>query len=53
MSMPLALVGDRMRQGQPSPFARPVVSPLAGRTVLQVIPELEAGGAERTTIDIA
>ena len=26
---------------------------LAGRTVLQIIPELEAGGAERTTIDIA
>jgi glycosyltransferase involved in cell wall biosynthesis len=27
--------------------------PLAGRTVLQVIPELEAGGAERTTVDVA
>lgn len=27
--------------------------PLAGRTILQVIPELEAGGAERTTVDIA
>lgn len=27
--------------------------PLAGRTLLQIIPELEAGGAERTTIDIA
>jgi glycosyltransferase involved in cell wall biosynthesis len=27
--------------------------PLAGRTVLQIIPELEAGGAERTTVDIA
>jgi len=27
--------------------------PLAGRTVLQIIPQLEAGGAERTTIDIA
>jgi hypothetical protein len=26
---------------------------VAGRTVLQIIPELEAGGAERTTIDIA
>lgn len=26
---------------------------LAGRTVLQIIPDLEAGGAERTTIDIA
>ncbi|MCC2098490.1 MAG: glycosyltransferase family 4 protein [Hyphomicrobiales bacterium] len=28
-------------------------SPLAGRTVLQIIPTLDAGGAERTTIDIA
>ena len=27
--------------------------PLAGRTVLQIIPELDAGGAERTTIDVA
>ncbi len=26
---------------------------LAGRSVLQIIPELEAGGAERTTVDIA
>ncbi|MBZ6078396.1 glycosyltransferase family 4 protein [Microvirga puerhi] len=29
------------------------VQPLAGRTILQIIPELEAGGAERTTVDIA
>jgi glycosyltransferase involved in cell wall biosynthesis len=29
------------------------VHPLAGRTVLQIIPELEAGGAERTAVDIA
>lgn len=29
------------------------VHPLAGRTILQIIPELEAGGAERTTVDIA
>lgn len=27
--------------------------PLAGRTILQIIPELEAGGAERTSVDIA
>ncbi|MFC0219159.1 glycosyltransferase family 4 protein [Pseudochelatococcus lubricantis] len=27
--------------------------PLYGRTVLQIIPDLEAGGAERTTVDIA
>ena len=26
---------------------------LAGRVVLQIIPELNAGGAERTTIDVA
>ena len=26
---------------------------LAGRTILQIIPRLDAGGAERTTIDIA
>ncbi len=29
------------------------MSPLAGRTVLQIIPDMEAGGAERTTIDVA
>ncbi|MCJ2078293.1 glycosyltransferase family 4 protein [Methylobacterium sp. E-016] len=28
-------------------------SPLAGACVLQIIPELDAGGAERTTVDIA
>jgi glycosyltransferase involved in cell wall biosynthesis len=28
-------------------------SPLVGRTILQIIPALEAGGAERTTVDIA
>jgi len=35
-----------------APFGRSAAS-LAGRTVLQVIPRLDAGGAERTTIDIA
>jgi glycosyltransferase involved in cell wall biosynthesis len=35
-----------------APFGRANPS-LAGRTVLQVIPRLDAGGAERTTIDIA
>jgi glycosyltransferase involved in cell wall biosynthesis len=34
-------------------LASAVRSGLAGRTILQVIPELEAGGAERATIDIA
>jgi glycosyltransferase involved in cell wall biosynthesis len=27
--------------------------PLSGRTILQIIPELETGGAERTAVDIA
>jgi glycosyltransferase involved in cell wall biosynthesis len=34
-------------------FPSTSVHPLASRTVLQIIPELEAGGAERTTVDIA
>ena len=29
------------------------VHPLAGRTILQIIPELETGGAERTAVDVA
>lgn len=29
------------------------ISSLSGRTILQIIPRLDAGGAERTTIDIA
>ncbi len=36
-----------------SPFQQGPRSALAGRTILQIIPELQAGGAERTTIDIA
>lgn len=36
-----------------SVLGRGRVHPLAGRTILQVIPELEAGGAERTAVDIA
>ncbi len=36
-----------------SPFGRDGQAPLQGRTILQIIPRLEAGGAERTTIDIA
>ncbi len=27
--------------------------PLSGKTILQIIPELEAGGAERTAVDVA
>jgi len=35
-----------------APFGRARAS-LAGRTILQIIPRLDAGGAERTTIDVA
>jgi len=35
------------------PASRATAHPLEGRTILQIIPDLEAGGAERTTIDIA
>jgi glycosyltransferase involved in cell wall biosynthesis len=35
------------------PLGNAMLHPLQGRTVLQIIPHLEAGGAERTTIDIA
>ncbi len=41
-----------MRPEMNSPF-RHSGSSLEGRTILQIIPELDAGGAERTTIDIA
>ena len=35
------------------PFGRGERASLAGRTILQIIPRLDAGGAERTTIDVA
>ncbi len=41
------------RPGGGAGFPSSHVHPLAGRTILQIIPELEAGGAERTTVDIA
>jgi hypothetical protein len=41
------------RPGGGTPFPSSALHPLAGRTILQVIPELEAGGAERTTVDVA
>ncbi len=34
-------------------FPQATTNPLAGRTILQIIPELEAGGAERTAVDVA
>ena len=42
-----------MRDTAANPFVARSLSPLGGRTVLQIVPELEAGGAERTTVDIA
>ena len=36
-----------------SAFGANRASQLAGRTILQLIPELDAGGAERTAIDVA
>jgi glycosyltransferase involved in cell wall biosynthesis len=34
-------------------YARVAAHPLAGRTILQIVPELDSGGAERAAIDIA
>jgi glycosyltransferase involved in cell wall biosynthesis len=42
-----------MRQTARSAFETGGRTILAGRTVLQIIPRLDAGGAERTTIDVA
>ena len=42
-----------MQPHEASPFHGSTPQPLAGRTILQIIPELDTGGAERTTIDIA
>jgi len=36
-----------------APFGTEEKLSLAGRTILQIIPHIDAGGAERTTIDIA
>ena len=42
-----------LRSGAPFSLSSTETHPLSGRTVLQIIPELEAGGAERTAVDIA
>ena len=42
-----------MRPHPGSPFVASGASGLAGRTILQVVPELDAGGAERTAVDVA
>ena len=41
------------RPGGGAALSASLQHPLAGRTILQVIPDLEAGGAERTTVDVA
>ncbi|KQP94804.1 glycosyl transferase [Methylobacterium sp. Leaf113] len=41
-------MNGEVRGGFPSERA-----PLSGATILQIIPELDAGGAERTTVDVA
>ena len=42
-----------MNDLDPAPYGRGTRALLSGRTVLQIIPHIDAGGAERTTIDIA
>ena len=43
-----------MNEGHRPPVGFPAdASPLAGACILQIIPELDAGGAERTAVDIA
>jgi hypothetical protein len=39
--------------GALSPFGRGANAPLAGRTVLQIVPSLAAGGDERSTLAVA
>jgi len=41
------------RPGVQPAFPARGVHPLSGRTILQVVPELETGGAERTAVDVA
>ncbi|MFE1601261.1 glycosyltransferase family 4 protein [Methylobacterium sp. ID0610] len=42
-----------MPSSQATAFPASTRHPLAGTTVLQIIPELDAGGAERTAVDVA
>lgn len=41
-----------MRPGAALVLPSTTPRPLAGRTILQIVPDLEAGGAERTTVDM-
>ncbi len=36
-----------------SPTYSPLDRPVAGRTVMQIVPDLQSGGAERSAVDIA
>jgi glycosyltransferase involved in cell wall biosynthesis len=42
-----------MTVGALSPFGRGTKAPLAGRTILQIVPPLNAGGDERSTLAVA
>jgi glycosyltransferase involved in cell wall biosynthesis len=42
-----------MSGGDLAPYGGSVRASLVGRTILQIIPRIDAGGAERTTIDVA
>lgn len=44
---------DAVTPAEPSPQGATAFPDLSGRTVLQVIPELSAGGAERTVLEVA
>lgn len=50
---PLSPILVNVALRSPPATSRAGLHPLAGRTILQIIPELHAGGAERTAIDIA
>jgi glycosyltransferase involved in cell wall biosynthesis len=49
----LATADDGVSAEALAPFGRAERASLAGHTILQIIPRLDAGGAERTTIDVA
>jgi glycosyltransferase involved in cell wall biosynthesis len=42
-----------MSRADLAPYGGGGRAPLAGRTILQIVPRIDAGGAERTTIDVA
>ena len=44
---------DAVTPAEPAPEGATAFPDLSGRTILQVIPELSAGGAERTVLEVA